>query len=156
MSVAKNVERPVTAPVYVSSFEEKILGVKSDVEVSVNLLDASATVVVAMRQPLRSSPSCHISLAELESLKAAIQVSRERAPLLDAMVDGATNHQINCAWGGVTLIVVKPLNRPARFTLVVDEFHREGPLAELSSGEVDEAIAKLTSLRAKVLAKVGK
>ncbi len=139
---------------YATIFEEKVLGVKCDVEIVVGLASGAATVVASMRHALWSSPACHISIDTLESLATHIRDVRKYSELLDSLIDGAKDHQLNCSFGGATLIVVKPAGRPARFTLTIGLFHREGSLEELSTKDVDEAVGALDGLRKRVLARV--
>jgi hypothetical protein len=156
---------------YATKFEERILGVECDVEVCADLSLESATVIAAMRQPLRSTPSCHISIEGLEELRASIHEAHVRAQLLEDLVDGARDHQLNCSCSIARLVVVKPRReekfwerfwpspessrgRPPRFVLTIGEFHREGPLDQLSTSDVDAAIGIMDALRTRVLAKI--
>lgn len=139
---------------YATTFEQKLLGHKCDIEVVVDLSTGEASVVAGMRQALRSSPACHISLDTLERLAACIRDVGKNSRLLDRLVDEATDHQLNCSFGGGTLIVVKPPGKSARFTLTIGLFHREGSIEELSAKEVDDAISALDGLRKRVLTRV--
>ena len=65
---------------YATTFEERLLGVKCDVEVVVELSSGDTSVVAAMRQALRSSPVCHISIDTLApaQIKHAIDAQHHR------------------------------------------------------------------------------
>ena len=141
---------------YATTFEEKLLGVKCEVEVVVDLSSGASSVTAGMRQALRSTPACYLSIDTLELLVNGIKLAHKSAKLLDSLADAATDHQLNLSVGGATLIIVKPPGKPARFTLSIGLYHREGKLEELSAKEVEAAIQSLSALRKRVLAKVGK
>lgn len=154
--MTESTDKRVTSLNYATTFEQKLLGYKCDVEVVVNLASGEASVVAGMRQALRSSPACYLSLDTLEGLASCIRDVKKSSRLLDSLIDDATDHQLNCSFGGGTLIVVKPPSKSARFTLTIGLFHREGPVEELSSKEIDDAISLLDGLRKRVLAGVRK
>jgi hypothetical protein len=139
---------------YATKFEQKLLGHKCDVEVVVNLASGQASVVAGMRQALRSSPACYLSLETLEGLAKCVRDVKKNSRLLDSLIDDATDHQLNCSFGGATLIVVKPPGKSARFTLTIGLFHREGAIEELSTKEIDDAVSLLEGLCKRVLARV--
>ena len=141
---------------YATTFEEKVLGVKCEVEVVVELSSGNSSVTAGMRQALRSSPACYLTIDTLEALLNCIKATHKNAKLLDDLAEAATDHQLNASVGGATLIIVKPPGKPARFTLTVGLFHREGKLEELSTKEIEAAIQTLSALRKRVLTKVGK
>jgi hypothetical protein len=138
---------------YATSFEIKLLGSKCDVDVVVDLASQEATAIVSMRQLLSSSPAFRATREDFAALSACIRQARERAGLLDATAEGAHAHQLNCSCGGAALIVVKPPGKPARYTLNVGLFHREGLLEELTSKDIDEAVEQVDALIARVLSK---
>ncbi len=135
---------------YATSFEEKILGAKCSVEVVVDLSSGETSVVVSMMRFLSSDPAFRITRDDLAGLASFIKTVKSRASLLDERVEGATDHQMNCSSGGALLIVIKQTGKPARFTLSIGLFHQEGALSDLSAEEVDQAVAKLDSISAKV------
>lgn len=139
---------------YAATFNEKILGVGCDVDVAVDLVSGEALVIASMRRTLSSEPAFRISREDLASLSSCVKTAKERAGILDNKVKGSSDHQLNCACGGATLIVSKPAGKPARFALNVGLFHREGGLEELSAKELDEAVAKLDALTARVASKM--
>jgi hypothetical protein len=141
---------------YATTFNELVLGLKCIVDVTVDIRTGEAAVVVSRQPRFVSTPSFRISLDDLKSLSESIRSAEERAKLLDDPINGATDHQLNCTCGWATLIVVKPPGSPARFTLTIGHFHREGPLTELSSREIDESIAKLEAILTSVLKKARK
>ena len=141
---------------YATTFNELILGLQCLVDVSVDIHTGEAAVVVSRTPRFVSTPTFRISLDDLKSLSESIRRAQERAQLLDDPLNGATEHQLNCTCGWANLIVVKPPGSPARFTLSIGHFNREGPLAELSSKEIDESIVKLEAILGSVLKKVRK
>ena len=138
---------------YATSFELKLLGAKCDVEVVVDLGSQEASAIVSMRRLLSPSPAFRAAREDLAALSGCIRQARENAGLLDATTEGAQAHQLNCSCGGAVLIVVKPPGKPARYTLNVGLFHREGLLEELTSKEIDEAVEQVDALIARVLSK---
>lgn len=140
---------------YATVFEERVLGVKCDVEVVVELAGGASSVVAGMKQALSGSRACHLSLDTLADLAACLRTIGDQARLLDNLTNGAKAHQLNWSAGGATLIVVKPAEREARFTLTIGLFHREGPLHELPAKEIEQAVATLHGLRQRVLCKLG-
>ncbi len=140
---------------YATSFDEKLLGVGCDVEVVVDIESGTAQAFVEMRSFLRSTPAFRITLEDLNSVSAAIKSARSNAKLLESLPGEATDHQLNFFGGGATLIVVQPKGKSARFTLSIGSFSREGDLDTLTDKEIAETVAKVESLKAKVIAKVG-
>ena len=138
---------------YSSTFQTRLLGSKCDVTVTVDLAAGTGTAIAAMRQPLRSTPSCYISLDELKKLRAALHEVHRKAELLDQPTEGADDHRLDCLCGAATLILVKPRERPCRFTLTIGEFHREGVLDDLSASEIEDAISEMEGLRTQVMSK---
>lgn len=139
---------------YATSFKEHLFEGKCDVEVVVDLIFKRASSVLSMSQFLSSRPVFAISLENLKHLLRAIQDIRSHAGLLGTLLPGATDHQLNCSTGGATVIVVHPPGKPARFTLSVGTFHREGILEELDVREIEEAISKIEALEKRVLEKL--
>lgn len=139
---------------YATSFDEKLLGVGCDVEVVVDIESGIAQASVEMRSFLRSTPAFRIALEDLLSVSAAIKNARASVKLLESLVGNATAHQLNYSGGGATLIVVQPKGKNARFTLSIGSFAREGDLDALSDKEIVEAVARVESLKSKVIAKV--
>ncbi len=139
---------------YATSFDEKLLGVGCDVEVVVDIESGAAQACVEMRAFLRSTPAFRITLESLQSISEAIKSARTSAKLLESLVGDATAHQLNYSSGGATLIVVHPKGKNARFTLSIGSFAREGELDALTDKEIADAVAKVESLKAKVVAKV--
>lgn len=139
---------------YATSFDEKLLGVGCDVEVAVDIESGAAQACVEMRAFLRSTPAFRITLESLQSISEAIKSARTSAKLLESLVGDATAHQLNYSSGGATLIVVHPKGKNARFTLSIGSFAREGELDALTDKEIADAVAKVESLKAKVVAKV--
>ncbi len=138
---------------YATSFEEKLLGVRCDVDVIVDLSTGDASAVVAMRQMLSPSPAFRITLADLATVAEVIKTVPTQSKLLESLVDGATDHQLNFSHKGCTLTIVKPKGRPARYVLGIGLFNREGDLAELSASELTSAIEKLEQLKEKTRSK---
>lgn len=138
---------------YATLFEVQLLGAKCDVEVVVALSTQEASASVSMRQFFSASPVFRATRDDLAALSACIRQARENATLLEATADGAESHQLNCSCGGGVLVVVRPPGKPARYTLNVGLFQREGFLADLTSKEIDEAVAQMDVLVARVLAK---
>jgi hypothetical protein len=139
---------------YATSFDEKLLGAGCDVEVVVDLESGVAQACLEMRSFLRSTPAFRITLEDMQSVSAAIKSARTNAKLLESLVGDATAHQLNYSAGGATLIVVHPKGKNARFTLSIGSFAREGELDALTDKEIADAVAKVESLKAKVVAKV--
>lgn len=139
---------------YATSFDEKLLGVGCDVEVTIDVESGESSAIIAMRQFLRSSPVFRISIENLASVAAAINSAKASASLLQNMVDGGMDHQLYYSVGGASLIVVQPKDRKARFVLAIGAFSREGDLDSLSDADVTGAVQKVDALKAKVRAKV--
>ncbi len=139
---------------YATSFKEQLFGGKCDVEVVVDLTSRRTSSVLSMSQFLSSRPVFTISLEGLRLLSRAIQDIKSHKGLLNELLPGATDHQLNCSTGGATVIVVHPPGKSARFTLSVGTFHREGVLEELSVADVEEAITKIEALENRVLDKL--
>lgn len=139
---------------YATSFKEQLFGGKCDVEVVVDLTSRRATSVLSMSQFLSSRPVFVITLENLKLLLRAVQDIKSHAGLLGTLLPGATDHQLNCSTSGATVIVVHPPGKPARFTLSVGTFHREGVLEELDVREIEEAISKIEALEKLVLEKL--
>ena len=143
-----------SGPKYATSFRENLLGGACDVEVVVNIETKEASATLAMRQLLSSNPAFLISRDDLVAISQNIGMIQSKSPLLDSLIDGALHHQLNYSRKSAVLIVVHPKDRPARFTLSIGLFHQEGPLSELSSKEIDDAVSRLDTLTAAVVAKV--
>ena len=71
------------------------------------------------------------------------------------MVDGATDHQLNYAARGASLIIVHPKEKKARFVLSIGAFTQEGDLEKLSDVEIVEALKRIEELKSKVAKKIG-
>jgi hypothetical protein len=139
---------------YATSFKEQLFGGKCDVEVVVDLATRAPSSVLSMSSFLSSQPVFSISLESLKLLALGITDIKNHARLLSAQITGTTDHQLNCTVGGATAIVVQPAGKPARFTLTIGAFHREGLLEEIAIGEIDEAITKMDALQNRVVEKV--
>jgi hypothetical protein len=139
---------------YATSFKEQLFGGKCDVEVVVDLSSRRTSSLLSMNQFLSSRPAFTISLDGLRLLLRSIQDIKGYKGLLNELLPGATDHQLNCSMSGATVIVVHPPGKPARFTLSVGTFHREGALEELSVSEIEDAITKIAALEKRVLDKL--
>ena len=140
---------------YAATFKEKILGVGCDVDISVDIGSKVAIVIASMTRMLSSQPAFRISRDDLAALAACVKTAKERASILDSKAEGASDHQLNCSCGGAALIIVKPFaDKPARYTLSIGLFNREGTLDELTSKELDDAVEKLDTLASRITSKV--
>jgi hypothetical protein len=139
---------------YVTSFDEKLLGVGCDVEVVVDIESGAARTNIQMRSFLRSTPAFRITLDDLVSISTAIQSVRKNVKLLESLISDATDHQLNYSFGGMTLIVVQPKGKNARFTLCIGSFSREGDIDTLTNKEILEAVNRVEGLQAQVVSKV--
>lgn len=139
---------------YATSFDVKLLGVGCDVEVVVDIESGEATAIVAMRSFLRSTPAFRISLEDLTAVANGVRLAHTRAKLLEQMVDGANDHQLNFSVGGSSLIIVHPKDKKARFVLTIGSFAREGDLDKLTDKEIAESVKAVEELKAKVQKKV--
>jgi hypothetical protein len=124
------------------------------VEIVVDLSTRDASSVLSMTSFLSSRPVFAISLDNLKQLSRGVSDLKSSAKILGTLIEGATDHQLNCTVGGATAIVVQPPGKPARFTLTIGAFHREGQLDELDTRDIDEAIKRLESLQGRVVQKV--
>ena len=140
---------------YATRFDQKLLGTGCDVDVTVDLVSGQARAVVRMRALLRSSPAFEIALPDLKAVAAAIQTAKAKVKLLDALVDGADDHQFNYDQSGASLIVVKPPKKDAMAVLTIGSFNRECALADLSDKELTQAISTIEALVARVQGKLG-
>ena len=132
----------------------KLLGVGCDVEIVVDIESGDATAIVAMRSFLRSTPAFRISLEDLAAVANGVRLAHTRAKLLEQMVDGATDHQLNFSVAGSSLIIVHPKDKNARFVLTIGSFAREGDLDKLTDKEIAESVKAVEELKAKVQKKV--
>ena len=139
---------------YATTFDEKLLGVGCDVDVVVNVDTGETSASVSMRPFLRSSPVFQISLENLKAISSAVKSAKAKAKLLESLVDGAGDHQLNYTYGGASLIVVQPPKKKPKAVLTIGSFSREADLDKLSDAELAEAIAITEKLAAKVKAKV--
>jgi len=139
---------------YATTFDEKLFGKGCDVDVIVDLESGEASATVAMRPFLRSNPPFRISSEDLAALAQAVKLVGPRSSLLDALAEGALDHQLSYSTGGATLIVVHPKGRSARYTLSIGMFQKEGELGEPIGAEIEAAVKRTEELKAKVLAKV--
>lgn len=135
---------------YAAEFDEKILGVGCVVEVMVNITSGEASAVASMKQILSSQPGFRISKKHLVALASCVETAKQRSGVLNRQAAGSKQHQLNCTCGEATLIVVKPDDKPARYTLNIGLLHRSGELEELSTKEIDDAVAKLDELISRV------
>jgi len=139
---------------YVASFKEQLFGGQCEVEVVVDLSTRSVSSILSMSSFLNSRPTFSISLEHLKQLARGVADVKNNAKLLNTLVDGATDHQLNCTVAGATAIVVQPLGKPRRFTLTIGAFHREGPLEEFETHDIDAAIQRIEALQGRVVQKV--
>jgi hypothetical protein len=139
---------------YATSFKERLFGAKCEVEVVVDLSTGSATAILSMSQLLASGPAFRISLDDLKMLSKSIKAIHKHAPLLGTLAPEASDHQLNWARGGTSIIVVQPKGKQPHFALSIGQYHREGDLSELNSKEFDEAVAKIEAVRARVTDKI--
>jgi hypothetical protein len=139
---------------YAASFKERLLGGTCENEVVVDLSTRDVSVVLGMTQFLSHGPTFLISLEHLKCLSQSISQIKTKAALLDSLIEGAENHQLNVNHGGATIIVVHPQGKKARFALSIGSYHREGVLSEIDSTDIDDAIAKLESQKLLVLKKL--
>jgi len=139
---------------YAASFKEQLFGVKCDVEVVADLASGQIASILAMPQYISSRPAFVISLDSLKLFERSIKDTKSRAPLLDHQLPGASDHQLNCSVGAATVIIVKPAEKPTRFSLSIGLFHRSGLLEELDISEIENAISRIELLEKRVLEKV--
>ena len=139
---------------YATTFDEKLLGVGCDVDVVVSLETGDALATVSMRPFLRSSPAFQISLDNLKAICAAVASAKTNAKLLESKVEGAEDHQLQYHYGGASLTVVKPTQKPAKAVLTIGSFSRESELEKLSTEEISKAVSTCEELIAKVKQKV--
>jgi hypothetical protein len=139
---------------YVTSFKVRLLGSKCDVEVSVDLHNMTASVVLLMNQLIGSKPAFSISIDDLKTLSTNIKAIHKFATLLKYPSEGANDHQLRWDRGGAGLIIVQPPGKVPRYVLSIGLYHQEGDLSELSTKEIDEAVQKLDSLASLVIKKV--
>jgi len=149
-----NTEEGSSGSRYATSFNERLFGVKCEVEIVLDLLTHAPSSVLSMTSALSSRPIFSISLENLKLLARAVADLKNNAKLLNALTGGATHHQLNCTIGGATAVVFQPPGKPARFTLTIGAFHRMGLLEELDTRDIDLAIRKIDDLQAAVVQKV--
>jgi len=142
--------------VYATSFRDRLLEGKCDIEVVVDLEAGTATGILSMRQVLRSGPAFSISLDNLKAIAKTIKATKTNAFLLETLVPDATDHQLNWSCGGASMIVVQPKGSQARFTLSIGNYHREGVLSELNTKDIDTAVDKIKTRIEEVMTKVNK
>ena len=151
----KNSENESGGLRYAATFKEKILGVGCDVDISVDIGSREAVVIASMTQMLSSQPAFRISRDDLAALASSVKTAKKRVSILDSKAEGACDHQLNYSYGGAALIIVKPFaDKPARYTLSIGLFNREGTLDELTTKELDDAVEKLDTLASRVTSKV--
>jgi hypothetical protein len=139
---------------YATTFDEKLLGVGCDVDVTVSLVTGDAVAAVSMRPLLRSSPAFQISLDNLKAIAAAVESAKTNFKLLESKVDGAEDHQLQYHYGGASLTVAKPTQKPAKAVLTIGSFSRESDLEKLSIEEISKAVSTCEELISKVKQKV--
>lgn len=139
---------------YATSFKEQLFGGKCEVEVVVDLSTHSASSILSVTSFLSSRPTFSISLEHLKQLARGVADVKNNAKLLSTLIEGATDHQLNCTVAGATAIVVQPPGKPARFTLTIGAFHRDGQLEEFDTRDIDEAIKRIEALQGRVVQKV--
>ncbi|HZM44030.1 MAG TPA: hypothetical protein VFC14_04310 [Burkholderiales bacterium] len=139
---------------YATSFSEKLFGMRCEVEVVVDLTSGQPTSHLSMMMLMSSRPVFVISLLDLRLIARAIQDLKHHASLLTSRPDEATDHQLNYCIGGASVILVQPSGKPARFTLSIGTFQREGVLAELDMREIEHAIARIETLEKRVLDRI--
>lgn len=139
---------------YATTFDEKLFGVRCDVDIVVNLDTGESFASLGMRPFLRSSPVFQISLENLKAVAAAVSSAKVNAKLLESMVEGAGDHQLQYEYGGASLTVVQPPKKVAKAVLTIGAFARESDLEKLSVDELDKAISTCEGLMSKVKKKV--
>ena len=139
---------------YATSFKERLLGGKCEVEIVTDLSTHAPSSVLSMTSLLSSRPIFSISLENLKLLACGVADLKNNAKLLSAPTVGATYHQLKCSVGGATAIVFQPPGKPARFTLTIGAFHRMGLLEELDTRDIDVAIRRIEALQVVVVHKV--
>lgn len=98
---------------YATSFKEQLFGGKCEVEVVVDLSTHSASSILSVTSFLSSRPTFSISLEHLKQLARGVADVKNNAKLLSTLIEGATDHQLNCTVAGATAIVVQPPGKPA-------------------------------------------
>jgi hypothetical protein len=139
---------------YATTFDEKLFGAGCDVDVVVNLVTGDTIATVSMRPFFRSSPVFQISLANLTAISEAVSAAKAHSNLLETLVEGAGDHQLQYQHGGASLTVVKPPKKTASAVLSIGSFTRESDLSELSVEELTKAITTCDRLIGLVKAKV--
>jgi len=139
---------------YETCFDEKLLGIRCNVKIIIDINSGDAEAYVEMRSFLRSTPDFRITLEDLKSISEAIKNVKGNANLLEHPVAGATTNKLNYSCGGAILIVVHPKEKVARFTLSIGYFSREGALEALPDKEILDAVAKIEKLKSAVMAKL--
>jgi hypothetical protein len=141
-------------PKYATRFETKVFGVRSDVDVVVDLENLTAETTIAMRRLLSSHPAFSIALDDLKRLRDGVQAMRRNTSLLEALLKGAESHQLNCVAGGATAVVTRLEAKPARLTLSIGLWHWEGDFAEFDAAQLDRAITELDGLVQQTVEKI--
>lgn len=139
---------------YVVAFEQRLLGARCRVEVSVALDGGATKVEIAMMRSYSPEPSFVMTRDDLAALAAAIDQARDRSGLLGLEWPQALAQQFRFESGGTSLAVFKAPGKPARFALSIGLFSQEGELSELSSGAVDQALAAVDALARSVAERV--
>ena len=139
------VQEEASQLVYATSFlvPERLLGGKCDIEVVINLDAGTSTGILSMKQVLASGPAFSISLDSLKAISRHIKAIKEAASLLENILPGATDHQLNWECGGARMIVVQPNGKKARFTLTIGNYHEEGALSGVDAKQLDNAIKNI-------------
>jgi hypothetical protein len=139
---------------YEATYDEKLFGVGCDVHVYADLATGEVSVVAAMRRLISPDPAFQISKDDLVCLSTCIESAKHRVSLLADSSAEIKAQNINCSCGRASLVVVHPRGKPASFSLTIGLFHEHGTIDNLSTKEVDEAVAKMEALGARVAAKV--
>ena len=149
-----NIAANSTGARYAASFRERLFGGKCEIEIVVDLSTRAQSAVLSMASFLSKRPTFSISLENLKLLSRGVADLKNNARLLGSLDGGAIDHQLNCAAGGASAIVFQADGNPARFTLAIGEFHKEGRLEELDTHDIDEAIKRIEELQSRVVEKI--
>jgi hypothetical protein len=139
---------------FAASFREQLLDAAWDIEIVVDLDTKSAYTNISFSGILSTHPVVSMSLDSLKQLSRALSAIKANAWLLESSIDGAKNQKLDCAIAGASAVLMRPEGKPARFTLSIGPFHREGTLDSLPTNEINEAINKVESLQRRVVEKI--
>lgn len=129
---------------YVAAFDARVLDERCVVEVSVPLgTTAGPANVTARFKGMVAKSHGGVTLEQLRALRGTLEVMQRSVTLLTHLPPKAHDHQLSWQVGNAVVILVMPRGKPARFTVTVGPWHREGNADDMPLEALGDAIEAL-------------